>query len=174
MAKSVDTGVGSVIAIVVAIMLVAYLFPPAINQATTADEQFGNYTDTSVLGEGENTTLPNTGAELTVTNVTYTDSSTTANSSEYEINDSGSVGTVTINEGENSTLSVNGVDYDITVNSITEPTAGNYSVDTTVKFQSGGGTASSLWFLVPLFMLIAVIMLFAVYATTGADMGNRL
>lgn len=173
MGKLKNTGVGGIIAIVVTIMLVAYLVPPAITAATTADEQFGNYTDNVVLMEGENVTLSNTGAKLNVTNVTYTDDATT-NTSTYEINDSGSVGSVTIDEGANSTLTVNGVDYNITVNSITEPTAGNYSVDTTVQFQTGGGTASSLWFLVPLFMLVAVVVYFAMYASNGADMANKL
>lgn len=158
MADFDDYGVGSVIVIVVTVLLVAALVPPAVNSATSAD--FSSREANVELMEGEMYNLSDTNATVLLNNA----SSNTAN---YTISAESDSSQFELSEDQNTTVTVNSIDYTVNVTSV----MGEQDTATAiVKYQvSSGGAAQDVWILVPLFIVLAPALLLIAIAMSGKN-----
>lgn len=151
-------GISGILAIVVAVLLVSALFPAAISSATSAD--FSSRHDTVTLNTGESYNLSDTNATMTL------DTVNTANAT-YTFAASGDSATVTIDEGNSTNVTVNGVTYDVTVENLNNT---DQTATADVSYQvSNGGLAQEVWILVPIFIVLAPLLLFVSFATDQSD-----
>lgn len=149
-------GIGGVVTIAVMLLLTAFLMPPAINSATSAD--FSDRTETVNLNVGENESLADVNENVTLESVDETNTEATFSISGENL---------TVGEEENSSVTVNGDQYTIYVSSLdyTEESA-SLSVSYTVETS---GAAVALWAMIPLFMVLAVALFFVGFATKTSD-----
>lgn len=145
-------GISAVLFIVVVAILAAALLPPAINAATSAD--FDDRTETFTAGVGNTENLTDTDIVATTDSVTDTGATYTLSNGDSE--------TATIAEGSNSTLTVGGTDFTISVLSVDNS---SQTATASIDYQSGSsGFATNIWGLIPLFMVLAVALLFIEFA----------
>lgn len=160
MAKMGKFGISGIIGIVVAVVLASALVPPAINSATSAE--FDERSQTFTLTEGDTQNLSDTDVNVTLDNVT-----SSPDTAEYTLANGGSE-TVSLEEDENDSVTIDGTDYNISVSEIV--TDDNESTATVeYKTDNGGGVAADLWFMIPLFIVLAIALYFVSFVTNGRD-----
>lgn len=150
-------GVSGIITLVVALLLSAALVPPAISSATNAD--FSSRTDTIQLQTGETYNLSDVNTSVTFDSYTQTNAT-------YALENGGS-SSITLQEGENGTVTVSDVSYNVSLESL--DTANNQSTIEVQYNVSEGGTAQSVWGMVPLFIVLAIALYFIQFAVSGSD-----
>ena len=143
--------VGLTVALLVAGLLVAFLFPSVIGAISGPSEA------TVTQDIDETVLLSSPDLEATVTETTDgTDATYTIET------DTDSVVGETVNVGESSTVTVDG--HDVTI-SPTEATATGATTDYEYPTTYGWGTgASSLWSILPLFIVLVPFLLFVHFA----------
>lgn len=148
-------GIGGIITIVVVALIAGALVPPAINAATGAD--FSEQTETFGLAEGQTYNFTTANVSATLDNVNGSTSEAT-----YSFVGGPDSDTLTIAEGDNASTTLNGTTYNVNV---TEVDGTNNEATAVVSYDTGGGgTAGTIWNMVPLFMVIAVALLFVGFA----------
>lgn len=162
----VDTNgfsVGSVITIVVVALLAGTMIPPAINATTDAD--FSTQTESFGLSEGEtyNFTNVNTSATLESVNASGNEEASYL----FESKDTTENATVSLAEGGNESITLDGTQYNV---SVTQVDSVNNEATASVEYETGdGGTSSTIWGMVPLFIVLAIALVFVGYATQARD-----
>lgn len=166
MADFDDFGVGGIIAIVVAVLLAASLIPPAIGAATSTD--FSQRTDLADLSEGESYNISATNLTVSLNDVNATNSEATF---EFTDGDTATTESRTLSQNENASVSLDGVDY--TVNATSVDTTDNTAI-LEIEWQSpdNGGVAQDLWYMIPLFMVLAIALFFVSFVTKGSGSTN--
>lgn len=155
-------GIGTVVTIVVVALIAGALVPPAINAATGAD--FSEQSESFGISEGQtyNFTTVNTSATLDNVN-----GSTTPSEATYTFESGGDSETLTIGEGNNASTTLNGTTYNVSVTQVDAP---NDEATAVVTYDTdNGGTAQSIWAIVPLMMVLAVALLFVGFGTNARD-----
>lgn len=152
-----DFGLSAILFIVVVAILSSALLPPAINAATGAD--FNDRTETATWDVGETRNLTDTDVVATLDSVTTSDAT-------FTLSNGGSA-TTTISEGSDSTVTVGGTDFTI---SVMDASNTSQVATATINYEtSSAGIASDVWTMVPIFMVLAVALLFISFAIDGNE-----
>lgn len=151
-------GLSGILAIVVTVLLVAALLPAAVNSATGAN--FSDRQSTVTLNVGESYNLSDTNATVML------DSANSTNAT-YTFVADGDSETVTVDENANSSVTVNSVTYNVTV---TDASSSQQTATAEIAYQvNSGGLAQEVWILVPLFIVLAPLLILVGFATSKAD-----
>lgn len=138
--------VNIVVGLFVAAMMAAFLIPIAMGAMTSPDVTSiqQNTTETVNIQDDMNVTLDSV------------DTASSPSTGTYTVQAGGDSATATVGVDENATVTVNGADVTLSPDSVSSGSA-TTQVESPTTY-GWGGAASSLWFILPLLIVLAVFL----------------